>query len=471
MKRVLVITYYWPPAGGSGVQRWVKFAKYLPAEGWQPVIYTPLNPDAPATDRSLEADVPPEAEVLRTPIREPYGLYRRLFGAQKAEKSEVNPINAAEKPWKKKLSMWIRSNLFIPDPRRSWVRPSVRFLLKYLKGHPVDLIVSTGPPHSMHLIARDLARKTGLPWLADFRDPWTKIFYYKHLLMTRVVRRKDAALERSVLEECSAVVAVSPRVQDDFRQMTSRPVHLVTNGYDEADFAPFRRDAHPEAEAGTNTGTMPEAMVGSPSEDDSKRSFTLIHTGLFAADGDPTVLWRILAEKCAADAQFAARLRIRLAGKTDRKVLDSIRQAGLEGNLDDLGYRPHRDMPALQTGATVLLLPLRKEPEYASVLPGKLFEYLGARRPVLGIGQSDGAMAQILKETGSGETLDWNDAEGLKTYIDHHWKAFLSGKDPYAGHGAEAYERRASAARMAALMDRYGSPDGCSAPEQEQEAR
>ena len=172
-KRVLIITYYWPPSGGSGVQRWVKFAKYLPSEGWQPVIYTPENPELTAIDKTLSAEIPPEVEVIRRPIFEPYGIYRKLMGkgaptdikkvldgagtasgpaVAAASGGEVTPIRSGSKTWKQRLSLWVRGNVFVPDPRVGWVRPSVRFLKKYLKEHPVDAIVTTGPPHSMHLI-------------------------------------------------------------------------------------------------------------------------------------------------------------------------------------------------------------------------------------------------------------------------------------------------------------------------------
>ncbi len=185
MKRVLIISYYWPPTGGSGVQRWVKFAKYLPQEGWQPVIYTPENPEQLVVDFSLGEEVPEEVEVIRRRIFEPYSLYKKVLrgSGHSREAVEVNPVNAQNKSFVQKAAMWVRGNFFRPDPRCLWIGPSVRFLKKYIAEHPVDLIVSTGPPQSMHIIGMKIARETGLPWVADFRDPWTKIFYFKHLMM------------------------------------------------------------------------------------------------------------------------------------------------------------------------------------------------------------------------------------------------------------------------------------------------
>ena len=391
MKRLLIITYYWPPTGGSGVQRWVKFSKYLPQFGWQPVIYTPENPEQLAIDESLLSDIPDCAEVIKTHISEPYEIYRRLTGS-KGKPQEVNPLNAQKKSLGKRISLWLRGNLFIPDPRIWWVRPSVHFLTKYLREHPVDAVVTTGPPQSMHLIGRGLKRRLGVKWIADFRDPWTEMFYYKHLSLSRFSDRRHHRLEQSVLDEADLVIAVSPPVASDFAAKTKTPVELITNGFDEDDFA-------------------------APAEPRTDGKFTLVHTGLFASDGNPLNLWDALAWKCREDSAFRSRLQIRLAGKTDPEIISAIRERGLGDNLVNLGYLPHEQTVAEQRSADILLLPLRQEPEYAKVLPGKIFEYIAARRPVLGIGQSDGAAAAVLRDAGAGEMFGWDEKEALMEFI------------------------------------------------------
>lgn len=406
-KRLLIISYYWPPTGGSGVQRWVKFSKYLPEHGWQPVIYTPENPERLAYDESLLADIPECAEVIRRRIVEPYGLYRKLFGRSGGE---VNPLNSSGKSLKSKLSRVLRGNLFIPDPRVSWVRGSVRFLKKYLREHPVDAVVTTGPPQSMHLIGRGLKRSLGLPWIADFRDPWTRMFYYKHLCLSKFADRKHHRLEQGVLDEADLVLAVSPPVRDDFQAQTRTPVHLITNGYDEDDF--------PVREPGSRR--------------DGK--FRIVHTGLFAADGNPLKLWDALARRCREDEDFAQRLEIRLAGKTDAPVLEAIRERGLGAQLVDLGYLPHSRVVQEQQEADLLILPLRHEPEYAKVLPGKIFEYIASGRPVLGIGQEDGAAAAILRDSGAGRMYDWDREDKFLEFMD---------MDHEAAEGAARYSRKA----------------------------
>lgn len=448
MKRVLIITYYWPPSGGSGVQRWVKFAKYLPETDWRPVIYAPENPSYQQIDETLAAEIPAEAEVIRRPIREPYAAYRRLMGrgastdiktltggnTAAAAGGAVTPISSGRKSWKQRLSLWVRGNLFVPDPRVGWVRPSVRFLKKYLREHPADVIVTTGPPHSMHLIGQRLHAQLGIPWISDFRDPWTKMYYLKHLGMTRRTWRRITRMEQAVLDESTAVLAVTPAVQADFRARTATPVAMITNGFDEDDFA---------AAASAVSST----------------AFAITHTGLFAADGNPLTLWKVLGEMVAEDASLRAALQLRLCGKTDREVYDAIAAAGLSDAVVDLGYVDHQTAVREQCGASLLILPLRNDPEYKPILPGKLFEYLATRRPILGIGQEDGAMADVLRETGAGVMCDWDNEAGIRAALTAAfaaWKA--SPATPAATPSASAdpvarYSRRNLTRELAALLE------------------
>ncbi len=478
MRRVLVITYYWPPTGGSGVQRWLKFAKYLPSQGWQPVIYTPSNPEQLAVDESLLAEIPDEVEVLKRPIREPYAIYHKLMGRGSAKGSGVNPINSQKKSWKQRLMLWIRSNLFVPDPRAGWVRPSVKFLCSYLEEHPVDVIVTTGPPQSVHLIGRGLHRRLGVPWVADFRDPWTKMFFFENLPLLPWVRRRHFRLEKSVLDEATAVISVTPRVQADFAARTSTPVHLITNGYDESDFAV---DLHERTDG----------------------KFRIVHTGLFASDGNPLELWNALAGLCSESSDFAQRLEIRLAGKVDPEIVDSIVEAGLGAQLKLLGYLPHPESVAELRQADIILLPLRHGSEYSKVYPGKIFECMaaaagpsakskgqvrvpekGARHlhslaaetptqataaAILGVGPTDSAAAELLRATGTGIMYDW-DADPSAFIRDAAAVPSAAGKGPvcvpqgepstgiarpeqrHRAAAASDYSRRALTARLATLL-------------------
>ena len=398
MKRVLIISYYWPPAGGSGVQRWLKFTKYLPQFGWTPIVYTPSNPDITLEDRTLSDQIHPMTEIVSTKIIEPYSIFRHFIGgngskAATSEKNEVNLINAnGKKSLKMRISLWIRANVFIPDPKILWVSPSVKFLCKYLEEHPVDLIVSTGPPHSMHLIAEKVSRRCNIKWVADFRDPWTGIFYFKHLPLTKSSLRRYMKMEEGVLRNADAVVTVTDRIATDLTETIKRagattPVYKIENGYDESDFC-----------------TVEEA---SP-------YFTLVHTGLLAEEGDPDRLWKIIGELCREIPSFAEDFRLELVGKTDGSVIDGIFNHLKRESVTIHGYLPHNLANKIQKRATALILPLRKEPEAAGILTGKYFEYLAAGRPIIAFGPKNGSLADSLTATGAGKLFEWDEEEHLK---------------------------------------------------------
>ena len=396
------------------MQRWVKFAKYLPKQGWEPVIYAPENADYPAIDTTIGEELPDTLEVIRRPIREPYAIYRKLMG--KSAKREVTEISSGKKSWKQRLSLWIRGNLFVPDPRVWWVKPSVRFLKEYLKEHPVDAIVTTGPPHSVHLIGLKLHKALGTPWVPDFRDPWSRMYYLKHLPMTAATWRKLRRQEQAVLDGCSTVLAVTPIVQEEFQAQTKTPVAMITNGYDAEDFK----------------GPAPEP----------DGFFNITHTGLFAKDGNPLTLWKVLGEMPSA---FKEKLRIRLVGTVDREVLEAISANGLAQNVVSLGYLDHAAAIKEQRAATILILPLRNDPQYRPILPGKLFEYLAARRPILGIGQTDGAMARVIEDAVAGETVDWDDEAGIRHFLEKEVRPTES--------NIEKYSRENLTAELARLLE------------------
>ena len=230
-RKVLVITYYWPPSGGAGVQRWLKFVKYLTLMGWEPIVYTPLNPEYPVEDKSLLDEIPPGVTIFKTPIKEPYTIYKKFVGMKSTDKVAANFISDGKKPsWAQKVAVWLRGNFFIPDPRVFWVKPSVRFLSELLEDDPVDVIVTSGPPHSMHLIGLKLKQKYGIPWVADFRDPWTNIDFYHELMLTTVADSIHKRLERKVLTKADLVVTVNRAMQEEFLAKGAKQVSVISNG-------------------------------------------------------------------------------------------------------------------------------------------------------------------------------------------------------------------------------------------------
>lgn len=405
MKRVLIITYYWPPSGGSGVQRWLKMSKYLPEYGWQPVIYTAEGAEYPVEDPSLEKDVSPEAEVIRRPIVEPYSFYKKFLGMKKEQKVKAGFIDETgkKKGWKERLSIWVRGNFFIPDARRWWVKPSVRYLKQYLNDHPVDAIISTGPPQSMHLIAMKLKEALGIPWIADFRDPWTDIEYYSDLMLTHRADRKHHRLEKAVLTQADRVVTVSPHWAHDLESHGGNKVAVIYNGFDENDI--------PSTKRATNSS-----------------SFIINYIGVLTSVRNPQALWQALGELVNEDPAFGQSLRIDLVGHTDDSVRQYIRQQGLEQRVQFKGYIPHHQVAECNRNASLLLLTLNAEtkPMAKGLIPAKLFEYMASGRPILCIGSKEGDTARILKETNAGVTVGFEEKDQIKEAVKTYYQRFLT---------------------------------------------
>ena len=391
MKRVLIITYYWPPSGGSGVQRWLKMSKYLPENGWQPVIYTAEDAEYPVEDQSLANDVTPEAEVIKRPIVEPYTFYKKFLGIKKGEKVKAGFINEGAKKtgWKENLSVWLRGNLFIPDARCWWIKPSVKYLSQYLKEHPVDAMVSTGPPHSMHLIAKALHKKFKIPWVADFRDPWTDIDFYKDLKLTHFADRKHHRLERQVLTEATRVVTVGWDCAKGLENHGAKNVVVITNGYDFFDVF--------------NTKYQKSSI------------FTMSHIGIIGANRNPEKFWKAISDIVAT--HDSASLQIRLIGQIDNSVIESIKRNNIDKYVEIIPYIPHNQVIIEQQKSDILLLFVNNTPNAKGILTGKIFEYMASGRPILCIGPEDGDSARILNETQTGVTIDFNDEEKMKSVI------------------------------------------------------
>ena len=428
MGKVLVITYYWPPSGGSGVQRWLKTSKYLPQFGWTPVIYTPENPDVNSVDESLLKDVSPNLEIIRRKIREPYAAYKFLTGKKKGEHIQANIVSSEKKGFIQKLSGHIRANWFIPDPRVWWVKPSVRFLKKYIAQNNVDAIISTGPPHSMHLIAREIHKVCNIPWIADFRDPWTNIFYFKHLGLSDKSLRKHKALERSVLEEADRIVVVSSQMKTEFStgdySQFANKISVIPNGYDPDDFS---AEKNPE-------------LAGFEKEIAEKTAgkFVVAHTGLLPESADPDRLWKVLGDLAKKDSDLRQKLLIAVMGQTDVRVKEEIAENGLLENFVDLGYVPHTLSVAWMKRADLLLLPLRKEKESKAIVTGKFFEYLATGNRILAFGPVDGNLAEELSATGSGNICEFEDENGIRNSVETIWRDFIGGTKNNEGKQIES---------------------------------
>jgi glycosyltransferase involved in cell wall biosynthesis len=430
-KRVLVVAYYFPPAGGPGVQRVLKAVKYLGRSGWAPSVLTVADGAFAQRDPALEADVPAGVAVVRTRALDPFGLYGRLTGKKGGEAVPVGSVGgrggAAER-----LARWARANLFLPDARVGWVPFATSAALRMHRAHPFDAVLTSGPPHSVHLVGRALARRTGVPWVADFRDPWTGINFYDDLPMTAAARRLDRRLEASVLREAGRLTTVSPTWAAALARKAGRPaagVTVVHNGFDAADFL------------GLDEARPPE------------KTFVLAHVGSLYGSRNPAALWAALA-RLKAEGRLG-RFRLRLVGAVDAAVRGAADRAGVGDLLDVTGYVGHPEAVRAMREATALLLVVEGFGLEGGMITGKAYEYLGAGRPVVGLGPADGDAAGLLAETGAGTMLPRDAADALAAHLGGLIARWERG-EPLGGASPEAaarYTREAQTAALARVLD------------------
>lgn len=424
-KKILIITYYWPPAGGPGVQRWLKFVKYLPEFGIQPIVYIPENPTYPIVDVNLEEDVSEKAIILKNRIFEPYQL-ASFFSKNKTKKISSGIIpNQKKQSFLDKTLLWIRGNLFIPDARVFWVKPSVSYLEKYISENNIDTIITSGPPHSLHLIGLSLKQKLNITWLADFRDPWTTIGYHKSLKLSTRAARKHKALEYQVLNTADTIIVTSKTTKSEFEDITNKPIAVITNGYD----------------------TEPVTKINL----DSK--FSLAHIGSFLSERNPLILWESLVELIQELPDFKSHLEIKLIGAVSQEVLDTIAQFNLDSYLNNLGYVSHSEAITHQRSSQVLLLIEINSEETNSIIPGKLFEYMVSNRPIIAIGPSESDFAEIITETNTGTFFDYSEKMRLKKVILEYYNQFLEGKLQSYGVGLQKYSRKNLTKELAQLIN------------------
>lgn len=423
MKKVLIITYYWPPAGGPGVQRWLKFVKYLPEFNVEPIVYIPENPNYPILDKSLVDQVPSNITILKEPIKEPYKL-AGLFSKKSKTISKGIIKEQHRQSLVEKLMLYIRGNFFIPDARKNWVSPSVKYLSDYLENHAVDAIITSGPPHSLHLIGHELKAQIGVKWIADFRDPWTTIGYHKKLKLTSSSEKKHQQFEAKVLNTADQIIVTSQVTKDEFALKTKQPIEVITNGYDD------------------------EMAIESVLD----KKFTLSHIGSLLSERNPENLWKVLDEIINEDEDFANHFQLHLIGTTSEDVLQSIYKHNLKAYTSVIGYVPHQKAIAYQNQSQVLLLIEIDSEDTKCIIPGKLFEYMISKRPIIALGPEGSDVASILKETNTGQYFLYKDQDALKSKILTYFEAYKQGHLKTEATGLHKYSRKSLTKSLAELL-------------------
>lgn len=400
-KPVLIIAYYWPPAGGPGVQRWLKFATYLGQHDFDVTVVVPDNADYPVVDESLIEEVPDHISIIKVPINEPSRLASSLSRKRtKNLQKGILPKNAG--PLQRAM-IWMRGNLFVPDARVGWKSRVLKAIHPYLLEHKNPTIITSGPPHSIHLVGSELKKKyTGFKWLADFRDPWTTIGYHKHLKIGASAQKKHERLEQDVLDSADMIIVTSPHTGREFASKSKTPIQVITNGFD------------------IKTASTTRQPDG---------AFTLSHVGTLLSDRNPIILWEVLADLCHDDTSFQAVFQLQLAGNVSDEVLESIRQYGLDVNLKKLGYLNHQDAVDVMFNSQCLLLIEIDSNDTKAIIPGKIFEYFASGRPIIAIGPKEADIENLIQHTHSGRYFNYLEKQSLKNHILEKYELYKNGNN------------------------------------------
>jgi len=427
-KKILILTYYWPPEGGAGVQRWLKFVKYLSKEKYDITVYTPQNAESPNKDESLLKDVPEKIKVIKKPIWEPFEYYKKLtkkkgsFNAGFLNEEDVNKKN-----WTENLSLFIRANLFIPDAKMFWIHPSVKFLKKYIIDHHIDLVISSGPPHSLHLIAQKLKKKTDVKWIADFRDPWTNIDFYKKLPTLKLTDAIQNKMENKTLRHADEVIVVGEEMRKEFKQSCpDSHIEILTNGFD--------------------------SEINQSNELD--KAFTIVHIGSINADRSHESFYQALHQMIEGNALFKDKFKLKFVGKVDSKARNYISKYQLNDYCEFINYLPYKEISKIQNKAHILYLPINDSPNAKGILTGKFFEYLSAKRFILAQGPIDGELSGILKTTRSGAIFPFYEIIELKQKLQELFEDYLAGQYHFQSHHIEMYARKKLSIDLEKIIDK-----------------
>ena len=431
-KRVLVVSYYFPPSGGPGVQRILKFVKYLPEFGFDPAVLTVAGGDYPARDESLVDEIPNGVAVLRTRIPEPYGLYRKLTGKQKGSAVDVN-VNrprGQRLPASERAAEWVRGMLFVPDARVGWLATGLRPGIEFARRLGTDIVYSSSPPYTCALLGRAIARGAGVPWVPELRDPWTDFLSAPR--RPEPARMFDRRLERSVYRDAPRLVVAWPGIATDLEakypgEDTSK-VRLIPNGYDPEDLEGM-------------------APVRNP-------RFTVVYTGSLYGVRNPETFLEAVGRLLVRGDMDRERVRIRFVGRCGEEVRAMFRREEIASVVEETGYLSHAESVAELLGAHALLVVVDDTPGSEHIVPGKVYEYLGARRPILAVGP-EGDVARLIRSIGAGRALARSDVEGIAGAVLELYREWLgSGTTTFRGNSqlVEQQSRRERTRDLARVM-------------------
>ncbi|NOT35764.1 MAG: glycosyl transferase family 1 [Saprospiraceae bacterium] len=427
MKKVLIITYYWPPSGGPGVQRCLYFVKYLREFGWEPIVYTVDKGEFPYYDYSLEKEIPDGIQILKHKAVEPFSIYKKLVGLKKEDKLKPNVVvEKSKRPLLHSIATWIRGNIFIPDARMLWIKPSVKFLSAYLSENKTDAILTSSPPHSLQLIGLELSKKFNIPWLVDLRDPWTRIFFADKLKMSAYAKKRNLEYEKNVLSQATSIVTVSQSCAEGFKEICGRLPYVITNGFDKVSESIIRNDDN----------------------------IIIAYGGTLSGDRNPEKLWIEIKNYIDKNVSLKSKIKLQFFGAIDPAVYESIKSNKLGDYLETFDALSHDEYLKRMSLADILLLVGTKNDK--GVITGKFFEYLAMKKPIISISPNDSDVEIILEQTQSGKNAGYEDVLKIKEII--NWAIDIcKNKETFQPNAneIEKYSRRILTKKLADLLDAF----------------
>lgn len=431
---ILIIAYYWPPAGGSGVQRWLYMANHLAdIPGNNVSVFVPDTQDYQVLDPTLSADISPKLTIIKRPIWDPAHFYNKVAG----EKNKIGigmSTASKQKSFIQKMGLWFRANVFIPDSRVFWVKPSYKFLKKYIEQNNIDVIVTTGPPHSIHLIGLKLKKyfDKKIIWVADFRDPWSEIYYIEVLKPPQLALNKIKKYEYKTLTNADIITVTANDLANKFKKISNNiNIQVIENGYEKTFFEK-------------------DVLTIAPSK------FNIVHLGVLSKPRNPSNLWKALDEIKKQNKEFSNISKIKLIGNIDGSIIEEINKNDLQDITQILPPVSHQESIKYQMDAAILLLIIENASSAKSIIPGKIFEYLAAGRPILGIGPTDGEVSMILGNSEYAKMIEWDDLQGIKDFILNIYKKYNDGDRLIIDYPQkEVYNRENLAKKFYNILENY----------------
>lgn len=407
MKNLLIIAYYFPPSGGPGVQRVLKHVKYLPEFGWQPIVFTVSNGQFPARDESLIKQIPKSTIVEKFEIFEPYDYYRKLTGKKPGDAIDVNVIKkeGQKTSFKEKIAEFIRATFFIPDARAMWLLNAGKQLDKVFNKYKIDAIYSSSPPYTCSMIAKKAKKKSRLPWVAGFRDPWTEFISSPNrwFLPAMIDRRFEfSVFNQADAVECAWVGIIKDAIKK-YPKLDSSKFFHVPNGFDSSDF--------PVVEQSKND------------------KFTLTYTGSMYGRRNPESLFKAIELLLSQKLLESNNLHLRFVGRFGAEVQEMFDKATFKDSIEIVNYVPHSKSIEYLLKSDALLLVVDESKESEEIVPGKVYEYIGVKVPIIAIGPNHSAIADLLAETGSGKIAHQTEVEKIADIFMEYYNFWNSSSD------------------------------------------